>query len=211
MRPSRRKQPIRTTAIATIFLSCAVIAAWGLGLFWYVDQLPTQTSRDNRQTDAIVVLTGGTGRLEEGLNLLEQGRAARLFVSGVYRGIDVRQLLETTRGTVNGLEGRIEIGNAVDTAENATETAEWASAHNIQTIRLVTSAYHMPRSLMEFGHRMPDVDIIPAPVFSNRVKQDTWWMWPGTAALIATEYTKFLLAGVRNGLDAGMDFMRSAT
>jgi uncharacterized SAM-binding protein YcdF (DUF218 family) len=201
MRPPRRRQPIRTTAVATVVAAVTLAAAWGVGLVWYVDQLPSEASTDTRRTDAIVVLTGGAGRLAEGLDLLERGRASRLFVSGVYRGIDVRQLLATTRSGGGALEDRIDIGNAVDTNDNARETAVWVRDHNIASIRLVTSAYHMPRSLMEFAYRMPNVEIVPAPVFSDRVKQDSWWMWPGTAALIATEFTKFLLAGARNGAE----------
>ena len=209
MRPNRHRQPVRTTAIAMIVCGVVLLVVWGVGLFWYVDQLPTEINADGQQTDAIVVLTGGTGRLEEGLSLLEQGRAARLFVSGVYRGVDVRQLLESARAGGNGLEGRIEIGNAIDTADNARETAVWVDEQEIQSVRLVTSAYHMPRSLMEFAHRMPNVMIVPAPVFSDRVKQESWWLWPGTALLIATEYSKFLLACVRNGIEATLGSMRS--
>lgn len=202
MRLQRRRQPIRTTVVAALAAGLVLGGAWGGGVVWYVEQLPNAVNTDTRQTDAIVVLTGGTGRLAEGLDLLERGRAARLFVSGVYRGIDVRQLLESTKAGGVGLEARIDVGNAVDTADNARETAVWAGEHGIRSIRLVTSAYHMPRSLLEFSFRMPDVEIIPAPVFSDHVKQDSWWMWPGTAALIATEFTKFVLAGVRNGMES---------
>ncbi|KAF0137397.1 MAG: hypothetical protein FD153_1694, partial [Rhodospirillaceae bacterium] len=28
--------------------------------------------------------------------------------------------------------------------------------------------------------------------------QEEWWRWPGTATLIATEYTKYLVAMVRH-------------
>ena len=69
--------------------------------------------------DAIVVLTGGSGRLRSGLDLLLADRARRLFISGVYRGVDVTQLLALLKQQPDQVENRISIGNAVDTIENA--------------------------------------------------------------------------------------------
>ena len=75
------------------------------------------------------------------------------------------------------------------------------------SLRLVTASYHMPRSLLEFSRAMPEVHIIPHPVFPERVKQERWWAWPGTASLIVAEYQKYLLAlaaaGVRPERCAG--------
>ncbi|MHC8508624.1 MAG: YdcF family protein [Rhodospirillales bacterium] len=207
----RRRRPFRIAAVFA--LVTAALGLWVWGLFWYVDQLPKEAAADaaaGRKTGAVVVLTGGAGRLDEGLALLRKGRGKRLFVSGVYRGVDVRQLLKNARSSGAGLEDRIEIGNAVDTVGNARETAEWAAGHGIRSIHLVTSAYHMPRSLLEFSHNMPDVEIVPSPVFSERVKQDDWWKWPGTAVLIAGEYTKYLFAAVRNAADTVIGAAKSA-
>ena len=65
-------------------------------------------------------------------------------------------------------------------------------------MRLVTAAYHMPRSLIEFRNTMPDVQIITHPVFPSQVKLDAWWRWPGTAGLIFVEYSKYLVARIRH-------------
>ena len=65
------------------------------------------------------------------------------------------------------------------------------------SLRLVTASYHMPRSLLEFSRVMPEVRIIPHPVFPERVKQERWWASPGTASLIVAEYQKYLLALAR--------------
>lgn len=89
---------------------------------------------------------------------------------------------------------------AGDTIGNAAETALWMRKEGFRSVRLVTANYHMPRSLLEFSHAMPGVTVIPHPVFPNSVKQDQWWRWPGTAHLIATEYTKYLAAAVRHRL-----------
>ncbi len=65
------------------------------------------------------------------------------------------------------------------------------------SLRLVTASYHMPRSLLEFRRAMPDIEILPYPVFPVRFKQDQWWLWPGTLTLLVTEYDKYLLSLAR--------------
>ncbi len=170
---------------------------WVVGLIRYADDIPGKVIDATTSTDAIVVLTGGSGRLNAGLDLLSKDLARLMFVSGVYRGIDVRKLLQVTRRDPLGLEKRIGIGNAVNTRENAEETAKWVRRKAIKSLRLVTAAYHMPRSRLEFANVMPGVEIVPHPVFSEHVKQNEWWAWPGTAALMASEYNKYLMGWVR--------------
>ena len=89
-------------------------------------------------------------------------------------------------------------GTFTNTAGNAIETTVWMKKHEYRSLRLVTAAYHMPRSLLEFGHAMPGVTLIPHPVFPEKVKQDYWWGWPGTASLMVGEYDKYLLAWLRH-------------
>ncbi len=189
-----------------IWLNLAVLLVflfglWVIGLIRYVGDIPAEISDKTTRTDAIVVLTGGSGRLHEGLELLSRNMAGRLFVSGVYRGLDVRNLLQAARRDPAGLESRVGIGNAVNTRGNADETARWAKENKITSIRLVTAAYHMPRSRLEFANAMPDVAIVPNPVFPEHVKQEEWWAWPGTATLMMSEYSKFLMAWVRHRTD----------
>lgn len=172
--------------------------AWSLGLVGFAYNLPDAVGAPRARTDAIVVLTGGSQRLETGLALLARGMAGKLFVSGVHRGVDAAELLHVAQQEPGRLECCIVIDyNADDTIGNARETARWVSAHGVGSIRLVTSAYHMPRSLLEFETALPDVRIVPHPVFPPNVKQDGWYRYPGTAALFAVEYTKFLLARLR--------------
>jgi len=182
-------------------LGMAAAALWGAGLFLFAGAIPDpgadQRADRSGKTDAIVVLTGGSGRLDEGLRLLARGLADQLFVSGVYRGMDVKRLLAISKNSPAGLESRIAIGNAVDTIENARETARWAKGSGHKSLRLVTAAYHMPRSLLEFRHAMPGMRLISHPVFPEHVKSESWWRWPGTASLIISEYNKFLVAWVR--------------
>jgi uncharacterized SAM-binding protein YcdF (DUF218 family) len=152
-------------------------------------------------TDAIVVLTGGSDRLAEGLRLLAEHRARKLFVSGVYHGVDVAELLKASRQDPQEVECCIALGYSADNTEgNARETADWLKAQGFTSLRLVTASYHMPRSLLEFRHVMPDILLVPHPVVPETFKQDDWFMWPGTLSLMISEYHKYLLALIRHGL-----------
>jgi len=144
------------------------------------------------------VLPGGSGRLDEGLDLLEGNMAKRLFVSGVYQGVDVKTLFQMFQHNPQELEARIGIGTAINTVENASETTQWMNSYGYTSLRLVTASYHMPRSLLEFHNAMANIDIIAHPVFPEHVKVERWWAWPGTLGLIASEYNKFMFAWLRH-------------
>jgi len=190
----RRSRRITSLLVSVLIL---IIGLWSLGLYQFAqNSIPDIIENEDIHTDAIVVLTGGSRRLDVGLTLLAENAAERLFISGVYRGIDVNQLLTMFRDNPDGLASRVEIGNATDTSENAMETADWARANNIQSIRLVTAAYHMPRSMLEFSYWMPGVTLTPHPVFPDHVKED-WWLWPGTTWLVVKEYNKYLVVKLR--------------
>jgi uncharacterized SAM-binding protein YcdF (DUF218 family) len=174
-------------------LIAAAALAWVAGLLWFASTIPATVDDRSTHTDAIVVLTGGSERIETGLALLESGLAERLFVSGVGEQVKTGDLLPRTPGLRPDLRENITVGTAANnTPGNALETAAWVRATGVHSIRLVTAAYHMRRSLLEFRAALPGVVIVPHAVFPANVKSD-WWRWPGTASLIAREYSKFLI------------------
>ena len=189
---------------ARIFvLLVLLLGFWLGGLAWFAGEQPREVADPTAKTDAIVVLTGGSGRLRQGLDLLAQGQAKKLFVSGVYKGVDVRQLLARSQRNPKQLLCCVSLGySANSTAGNAVETAAWMEQEGFSTILLVTASYHMPRSLKEFRHALPGSTIVPHAVFPEQFKRDQWYLWPGTAGLILNEYVKYLVASVRH-LGAG--------
>ena len=191
-RPAHRRSEVGLRGVGIV---ATLLGLWIGGMVWFVHRIPDTVEDPDVSTDAIVVLTGAGGRLASGLELLAAGKAHRLFVSGVYRGVDVATLLEVSKRSPEELSCCIEIGHSADnTLGNAAETAAWMSRHGFQSLRIVTSNWHMPRSLLEFRHAMPDVALISHPVFNPEVKLERWWAWPGTTDLILREYTKFLFA-----------------
>lgn len=202
-RPRMRSSGGRLLRSAIIAL-CLAAASWLGGLFWFVSQVPSPAPPVADRTDAIVVLTGGSERLDTGLRLLAEGFAAKLFVSGAAPGVDLAALLRVARRPPKKLACCIAIGYRADnTAGNARETSEWMHEQGFTSLRLVTAAYHMPRSLLEFRRAMADTVIIPHPVFPPRFKREQWWLWPGTASLLTSEYNKHLVARLWPSAGAG--------
>lgn len=172
--------------------------AWAVGFVVFASTLPQDPPDETVVTDAIVVFTGGSLRLEAGLGLLSAGKAQKLFVSGVHRGVDVEELKRVWKQAPATVDCCIVLGyEADDTTGNARESADWVKAEGYGSIRLVTADYHMPRSLVEFRVLAPAVTIVPHPVHPEHVKTREWYKYPGTALLIAGEYTKTLVAVAR--------------
>jgi uncharacterized SAM-binding protein YcdF (DUF218 family) len=178
--------------------AAAASLLWLSGLIWFAGSIPHAVADPDSPTDAVVVLTGGRLRVDRGLALLAEGRGRKLFISGVNQGVDLAELLRVSPHMPKWVQCCIVLGYAADnTRGNAAETAEWMRREHFRSLRLVTSAYHMRRSLLEFRRAMPDVPIVPHPVFPEHVRQDDWWRWRGTAALIVGEYHKYLAALLR--------------
>ena len=173
----------------------AVLLALCAGFVAFATTLPRAVEDNRTRTDAIVVLTGGSDRVETGFDLLDQGLAKRLFISGVGPEVQVSSLLAAAQRREGEAGCCVVLGrDASDTLGNARETASWMQREHFASLRLVTAQYHMPRSLLVFRRAMPRTTIIPHPVFPGSVRSDDWWLWPGTTRLLVQEYLKYLAA-----------------
>ncbi len=197
---SARSRRQRILALAAV---CLILIFWGGGFYSFINQIPRSAVDNDTSADAIVVLTGGTGRLETGFHLLGENRAPKIFVSGVHEGVDLRNLLQLSQRFPKNLDCCIFLGHeAHDTNGNAIETAAWIMQERARSLLLVTAGYHMPRSLLEFQNAMPGIEILTYPVFPDSVKMERWWLWPGTVRLLIEEYTKYLAAFALSRLTA---------
>lgn len=183
----------------------AVFAGVVAGFFGFAERVTASAPPADARAEAIVVLTGGAARIDSALELLSEGRAGRLLISGVNPTVG-REALAATFG--DGLRRILECcvdldHNARDTIENAAETRRWADARGFTSLIVVTSNYHMPRSMAELAGAMPDKRLIPFPVSNPDLPLADWWKHPKTFVLLAGEYGKFLLAEARNLLPAG--------
>lgn len=176
---------------------------WLGGFVLFIALLPKepQDAEAAPVTEAIVVLTGGSERLINGIELLKKSRAPKLFVSGVGKGVKVEELFHQVDfgdPEMQALAPRIYLGHeANSTHTNALEVKKWVDNNQVASILLVTSNYHMFRSVTELRAVMPNITIIKHPVSPMNVIHTEWWRFPNTATLLFTEYNKFLFVSVR--------------
>lgn len=185
-----------------VLLSFVMLAAflWTAGLVAYVNMIPTETKDPLAVTDAIVVLTGGEGRVQYGFHLMEQGKAKTLFISGVGTGVTQAELLKAfaTEELKRTIGDNLVLDHAAsNTKSNAEQTAMFMHERGYRSMRLVTAGYHMKRSLLECRLLMPDVHIVPDPVSPVAFRRDQWWRDTTTRKLVLSEYHKYGLVLLR--------------
>ena len=213
-RSTRPTTPLSTRLKRWFIALMALVMIWLGGAFVYFDQVENLPEPSGQRTDAIVVLTGGAARLATALRLLNQNKADRLLISGVSPNASKASLLQAVlpampdaaqaSGNWQGIDLQLLFDccvdldyEAADNEGNAVETADWVAQHQVKTIRLVTSNYHMPRSLAEFRRRLPGVTILPHPVRSETMRVEDWWRRQTAAAFLLGEYTKYVAALLR--------------
>ena len=130
--------------------------------------------------------------------LLSENRGKRLLVSGVNRATTHADIYRMTGLSPERFKCCVDVGYAAhDTTCNAEETRAWASAHRFSKLIIVTSSYHMPRSLVELGRVMPATTLVLYPVVSRNFRTEAWWLHAATARLLFSEYVKFLPSAAR--------------
>ncbi|MEM7299970.1 MAG: YdcF family protein [Pseudomonadota bacterium] len=148
--------------------------------------------------DGIVVLTGGSQRIAAGLELLRTNKAKRLLISGVNKDTSEKAILNLTDESASLFECCVDLDReAANTVGNATEAANWAKKHGFERLIIVTSDYHLPRSMLEMRRAMPKARLQPLGVSFDRLKQDGWYRDSEAMRLLVSEYTKYVGARLR--------------
>lgn len=183
-----------------LFSFLLFLSIWFGGLIWFNLQVSRPVSNSIEKTDAIVVLTGGSGRLERGFALLAKGKGGHLFISGAGKGVTLRDLRRQLPDWLQHSDALpVTLGSeAVNTIGNAEETRRWMKNHGYKTLRLVTTDYHMPRAIREFKAVIPDVPIVPEPVADPSLGAGPLWKTQEGRAMLLSEYHKFLASKLRH-------------
>jgi uncharacterized SAM-binding protein YcdF (DUF218 family) len=191
--------------------AAAVLLAFGAGFVMFARAVAGYVPGPVPRADAIVVLTGADLRLPAGAQLLKEGRGARLLISGVNAQTRPSDLKRISGLPERLFAARVDIGYAAHTtSDNAAETRAWAKEKGYTRLIVVTSSYHMPRSLLELRRTMPGVTLLPHPVLSNRVHAARWWMDAYTARVLLGEYVRFLPSAARYGAARLLSWEESA-
>lgn len=197
----RRHRPALT---AFLLLVCLTVG----GFVWFVSQLRSEEQKPVRRADGIVVLTGGSSRVSDALDLLAEGYGKRLLISGVHPSNNTSEILRSVpESSRRLLLCCVDLDrSAVNTRSNATETRRWVKERGFRSLIVVTSNYHMPRATVELTHALPDTDLIFYPVVSETWREEPWWSNANGLRLVLSEYAKYVAAEVRVHL-AGLGLM----
>jgi len=171
-----------------------------IGFIVFANSVDRERVEPAHAADGIAVLTGGMARIDEAMKLLAKGKAKRVLITGVNQATTKEQLKRLASQGGQYFACCVDIDKeALNTIDNATETAQWAVLHRYGSIIVVTSNYHMPRALAELARAIPGVTLVPYPVVDNNVHVERWWTYPGTTRLLLSEYLKYLPALGRLG------------
>lgn len=136
-------------------VSLAVLV-WVIGFLWFVVTLP-RPAAEPVTTDAVIVPTGGPGRIARGLEVLNAGLADRMLVSGVDPEVRPQEFAAQFGVSEREMACCVTLGfSAVDTRSNAAETAKWVAQNEVRSLRLVTTDWHMRRAAGELARTLPD-------------------------------------------------------
>jgi uncharacterized SAM-binding protein YcdF (DUF218 family) len=201
------RRRLRATIVAV--LAIALVAA-GIGFVGFLSQLRGAEAKPARKADGIVVLTGGSSRVSDAMELLADGYGKRLLISGVHPTNAASNISRSLTDNQSLLSCCVDLDrSAVNTRSNAAETRRWAHERGFKSLIVVTSNYHMPRAIVELSHAMPDIALIPFAVVGDKWRDEPWWTNGATVRLLLSEYVKYVAAEVRVRLaDAGLEMMR---
>lgn len=201
--PTEGKSPRKKRSFFGVFfkLFFLILILLSAGLFYFISLIPINEQEKTPQADGIVVLTGGAKRIEKAVWLISNTQAEKLLISGVNLATKAKEIKALDNISDNFISCCITLDyEARNTIENANETHLWAKEHNMSSLIIVTSNYHMPRSLSEMKRASPDIKFIPYPVSDKKVQIEKWWEYPGTRRLLIGEYFKYIASLARMGL-----------
>lgn len=194
------KKPAHRSIVATLarligwtaLLVCAGVAA---GFVWFASRIPQSEIALDRNADGIVVLTGGASRVADAVELLAAGRGKRLLISGVNRVTTAGEIARLVPQYEELFKCCVDLDrSAINTLGNAVETRRWAQGQGFGSLIVVTSNYHLPRSMVELSRQLPGIALVPFPVVSERLRTEPWWSSAPAFKLLFVEYLKYVLA-----------------
>ncbi len=199
-----RRQPLRNIIRVLLVLLLIGGGLAVLDFLRFVDTIAALETPKGPKADAIVVLTGGSQRIDQAIELLKSEMGERLLISGVNPSTTVHQIRKMTQSSSTLFECCVDIGHdAIDTIGNANETARWISENGYHRVLVVTNNYHMPRSLLELRRIDPNTDFVAYPVINSDLKNKNWLRDPLVLRTMLPEYVKYSFAKFRYAVGLG--------
>src|SRR6202140_285655 len=195
--------PRRWLRAAVVAMLAIVFVAAAIGFVGFLSQLRGAEVKPDRKADGIVVLTGGSSRVSDAMELLAAGYGKRLLISGVHPTNAPSDISRSLPDNQSLLSCCVYLDrSAVNTRSNAAEARRWAHERGFKSLIVVTSNYHMPRAIVELSHAMPDIALIPFAVVGDKWRDEPWWTNGATVRLLLSGYVKYVAAEVGGCLAA---------
>lgn len=145
-------------------LIAIIILAWVACfiIFLIIIPSPQKVPQTLPQVEAVVILTGDYFRLEKGVEVFVKSNAKKILLSGVPKKIPKKSVLRRIKqlSKVELQPETLFLGHIADsTISNATEAKIFMDLNGYKSLNLVTSNYHIPRSLYLFNRAMPNCEI----------------------------------------------------
>ena len=190
-------------SIQTALLGLLVVLGLALASFQkFVLTLPNDDTKISVPIDGLVVATGGQLRIQKGVELLAGGKADRMLISGVGKGITkelLKENLAISNRQASFFDCCVEIEfTATDTNGNAEATFEWMQKHELDDILLVSANYHLPRAELIFKQYLPENSVYFQAVNPPDLQLSAWYSNWQTTRLLLKEYLKYIY--VKSGL-----------
>lgn len=145
-------------------LVALIIVAWAFCLIIFLIVIPTpkKVPETLPKVDAVIILTGDYFRLEKGVEVFVKSDAKKILLSGVPKKVPKKSVLRRIKqlSKVDLPSDSLYLGHIADsTISNATEAKIFMDLNGYKSLNLVTSNYHIPRSLYLFHRAMPECEI----------------------------------------------------
>jgi hypothetical protein len=149
---------LRSTLVAVLAI---MFVGAAVGFVGFLSQLRGAESQPGQTADGIVVLTGGSSRVSDAMELLAGGYGKRLLISGVHPTNDLNDISRSLPDNQSLLGCCVDLDrSAINTRSNAAETRRWAHERGFKWLLLSEYAKYVA---VEVRVRLADVGLDLAP------------------------------------------------
>ena len=179
--------------IKIAILFCIIITLYFISFIHFIGNIDKEFTI-KKNINNIVVLTGNTGRLVFGLDLMSNNSKSRMLITGVAKGVKYSEIIKNR----DVKRDRIDLGyKAQTTLGNAIETSLWIKEYDIRDIILVTDNWHMQRTLLLFNITMPNIEVSPYPIESMNFTMEDFFQFEKKTFFIYKEHLKYIVSHIQ--------------
>ena len=157
----------------------------------FLQQIAYEEVIYNNSSDGIAVLTGGKGRISLGLSLYQKNRNLQLIISGVDKKVSYKSIIpDSLNNEVNITIDK----DSESTFQNAKVINSWIVKNKLKNVTVITSYYHMPRSMLLMQALNPVIKFYAYPVKKNYSKKTSFKENILYYLFLIEEYIKYLIS-----------------